>query len=96
MTTKLTAAVIGGGMGGKLSMTALQNSDRFELVAAADLQPAVCEALSAQFSLGDRRIGAADLAFGLFALLVLSFPDKYCAFRHLSISACAVELSGRW
>lgn len=40
MKQKLTASVIGCGMGGRLSMTALAASDRFELVAATDLAPA--------------------------------------------------------
>ena len=50
MTTRLTASVVGGGMGGKLSMTALRNSDRFELVAVADNNPEVCRALATQFA----------------------------------------------
>lgn len=41
MTPKLSASVVGGGNGGKASLEALQTSDRFDLVAAADLQPAV-------------------------------------------------------
>jgi len=49
MATKLTASVVGGGAGGKLSLAALQTSDLFELVAAADLQLTVCEALAEQF-----------------------------------------------
>jgi len=48
-TAKLTAAVVGGGAGGKLSLAALQASDRFELIAVADLQPMVCAALAEQF-----------------------------------------------
>ena len=49
MGEKLTAAVIGGGAGGKLSLNALTNSIRFDLQAAADLRPEVCDALRAQF-----------------------------------------------
>ncbi len=49
MATKLTASVVGGGAGGRLSMAALAQSERFELVAAADLNPAVCAALAAQY-----------------------------------------------
>lgn len=37
MTQRLTASVIGCGLGGKLSMKGLANSDRYHLVAAADL-----------------------------------------------------------
>ena len=49
MAPRLTASVVGGGSGGKLSLAALQASDRFDLIAAADLQPGVCEALTEQF-----------------------------------------------
>ena len=47
--TKLTAAVIGGGMGGQLSLNALAASDAFELVAAADLREDVRAQLAARF-----------------------------------------------
>jgi predicted dehydrogenase len=47
--SKLTASVVGGGAGGKLSMTALRDSDRFDLVAVADLKPEVCAALAVQY-----------------------------------------------
>lgn len=40
---RYTAGVIGGGAGGQLSMAALDQSDHFELVAMADLDPTVCE-----------------------------------------------------
>jgi predicted dehydrogenase len=48
MATRFTAAVVGGGAGGRLSMNALRASDRFDLVAAADLKPEVSAALAAQ------------------------------------------------
>ena len=46
---RLTAAVVGGGAGGKLSMDALAALDRFKLVAAADIRPEVCRELEARF-----------------------------------------------
>ncbi|QHW33876.1 Gfo/Idh/MocA family oxidoreductase [Paenibacillus rhizovicinus] len=46
---KFTASVVGGGAGGLLSMKALAESGRFELKAAADLRPEICEKLKAQF-----------------------------------------------
>ena len=46
---KLTASVVGGGSGGKLSLKALHDSDRFELVAAADLKPEVCRDLAVRY-----------------------------------------------
>ena len=46
---KLTASVVGGGMGGRLSLQALTRSDRYELLAVADLRPEVCAALAQDF-----------------------------------------------
>jgi len=43
MAKRLTASVVGGGSGGKLSMTALADSERFDLVAMADIDPDVCK-----------------------------------------------------
>jgi len=41
----LTAAVVGGGAGGRLSLKALHHASRFNLVAATDLRPEVCREL---------------------------------------------------
>ena len=49
MSNRLTASVVGGGAGGRLSMTGLDRSDRFRLVAIADINPQVCEALAEQY-----------------------------------------------
>jgi len=49
MSARLTASVVGGGTGGKLSMRPLAASEQFELVAAADVRPDVCEALKEEF-----------------------------------------------
>ncbi|MES2463475.1 MAG: Gfo/Idh/MocA family oxidoreductase [Armatimonadota bacterium] len=46
---KLTACVVGGGAGGQLSLKALAASDRFDLLAAADLRAEVRDALEAQY-----------------------------------------------
>ncbi|MBN1674748.1 MAG: Gfo/Idh/MocA family oxidoreductase [Kiritimatiellae bacterium] len=46
---KLTASVVGGGMGGRLSLQALARSSRFELVAVTDMRPAVCAELEPLF-----------------------------------------------
>jgi predicted dehydrogenase len=48
-TPTYSATVVGGGAGGKLSMTALTLSDRFNLVAACDLRPEVCEVMKQKF-----------------------------------------------
>jgi predicted dehydrogenase len=42
---KLTASVVGGGTGGQLSLEALERSNCYDLVAAADLQPSICDQL---------------------------------------------------
>ncbi|MCB0080269.1 MAG: Gfo/Idh/MocA family oxidoreductase [Caldilineaceae bacterium] len=44
-----SACVIGGGSGGQLSMAALEQSDHFELVAMADLNPDVCAQAKARY-----------------------------------------------
>lgn len=49
MDDRWTASVVGGGMGGKLSLAALHASARYELVALADVKPEVCAALAEQY-----------------------------------------------
>jgi predicted dehydrogenase len=44
-----TASVIGGGVGGQLSLRALADSEHWDLKAACDLRPEVCQALREQF-----------------------------------------------
>jgi predicted dehydrogenase len=44
-----TASVVGGGMGGRLSLDALTASTRYKLVAVADLRPEVCKELESKF-----------------------------------------------
>jgi predicted dehydrogenase len=45
----LSASVIGGGVGGRLSLNALRSSPQFSLVAAADLNPEIRNALERDF-----------------------------------------------
>jgi len=49
MCRTLTASVVGAGAGGTLSMAALRNSERFELVAVADIDPEACKAVTGKF-----------------------------------------------
>ncbi len=44
-----TASVVGGGAGGRLSLDALATSERYQLIAAADLRPEVCRELEAHY-----------------------------------------------
>ena len=46
---KLKSVVVGGGAGGKLSMNALRESERFELVAFCDINPDVCRKLQQEY-----------------------------------------------
>ncbi|WP_395138064.1 Gfo/Idh/MocA family protein [Armatimonas sp.] len=49
MSRQYTASVVGGGAGGKLSLNALEASERFVLKAACDLRAEVREALAASY-----------------------------------------------
>ncbi len=49
MTKRYTASVVGAGSGGKLSLAALAASDRFDLVAVADIDPAACQAAAERY-----------------------------------------------
>ena len=49
MNKTYTAAVVGGGFGGGLSMAALASSDRFELVALADVNPQARQAAAERY-----------------------------------------------
>ncbi len=49
MATRLTASVVGAGGGGRLSMSALTASERFELLAAADIDPQARASAEEQF-----------------------------------------------
>jgi hypothetical protein len=45
----LSASVVGGGVGGRLSLNALQGSPHFNMVAAADLRPEIQNSLERDF-----------------------------------------------
>lgn len=47
--TEYTASVVGGGAGGRLSLNALRSSDRFELMAVADISASAREALAKDY-----------------------------------------------
>jgi len=46
---RLTASVVGGGMGGKLSIEALENSHCYDLIAVADLNEDICNELKMKY-----------------------------------------------
>jgi len=89
MGERLTAAVVGGGAGGKLSLRALQRSERFELLAAADLRPEVCDALREQFP-GLRTYPSHEAMFAdcpTEVVCVSTFPPS-----HEPVTLAALEL----
>src|SRR4051794_19899013 len=49
MKNVYTAAVVGGGAGGNLSIAALAASDRFKLVAMTDISPTACQAATDRY-----------------------------------------------
>jgi predicted dehydrogenase len=49
MLPVLTGSVVGGGVGGRLSLTALKKSGRYRLVAAADLRPEIRTELEMEY-----------------------------------------------
>ena len=46
---RYTASVVGGGAGGRLSLNALQSSDRFDVLAVADIGQSAREALGKDY-----------------------------------------------
>lgn len=95
MTTqgKLTASVVGGGSGGTLSMRALRNSDRFELVAVADLKQDVREKLAEEFP-GIRTYASHEAMFSdapTDVVCVSTYPPTH---EPITLDALALPLKG--
>ncbi len=90
---KLTASVVGGGSGGTLSMRALRNSERFELVAAADLKADVREALVEAFP-GIRTYPSHDAMFAdspTDVVCVSTYPPTH---EPIALDALELPLKG--
>jgi predicted dehydrogenase len=88
-----SATVVGGGAGGKLSMTALTRSERFNLVAACDLRPDVCAALAEQYpdvkTFTDHK--AMFRAFPTDIVCVSTFPSSH---EEVTMDALELRLKG--
>ncbi|WP_157987908.1 Gfo/Idh/MocA family protein [Jiangella endophytica] len=88
-TPRLRAAVVGAGTGGSLSITALRNSARYELVGVADLRPEALETYAP----------AVATALDHRDLLSSVAPDVLCistyAPTHEAIAAAAIDLPVR-
>lgn len=88
-----TASVIGGGAGGTLSMTALAASDRFQLVAMADLNPVVRAQAAQRFPGIQTYANHADLfaAAPTDIVCVSTYPPSHEA---VTMAALALPLKG--
>ena len=88
-----TAAVVGGGMGGRLSLRALTNSGRFRLVAACDLRPEICRDLERDFpgirTFGDHRTMLRECPVDV--VCVATFPASH---REVVMDALELPLKG--
>ena len=84
-----TAAVVGGGAGGSLSMAALAASARFELVALADISAAACAAARERYpalqTFGDHRQMLASTPVDV--VCVATWPPS-----HLEVTTAALAL----
>jgi predicted dehydrogenase len=90
---KLTASVVGGGAGGRLSMTALRDSERFELAAVADLKADVRAALKDQFP-GVRTYTSHEAMFDdcpTDVVCVSTYPPTH---EPIALDALALPLKG--
>ncbi len=91
--TQLRASVVGGGFGGQLSMNALARSDRFELVAVADLRSEVREHLVQEFS-GLQTFSSAQEMFATCptdVVCVSTYPPSH---EEVTLAALRLPLKG--
>jgi len=93
MMQKLTASVVGGGAGGRLSIKGLMNSDYFELVAAADLNPEVCKTIERDYA-GVRTFPSHEAMFAEIptdVVCVSTFPPSH---ESVTLDALKLPLKG--
>lgn len=93
MAGRFTASVVGAGGGGRLSMHALSKSDRFELVAAADVNPEACEALAADFP-GIRTFTGHEEMFAACPADVVCVSTWAPSHEPIALDALAGDLKG--
>jgi predicted dehydrogenase len=92
-SAKLRAAVVGGGMGGRLSLDALQNSPFYDLIAAADLRSDVRAALEERYP-GLRTFDSHEAMFAaapLDVVCVATFPPSH---EQVTFDALQLPLKG--
>lgn len=90
---RYSASVVGGGGGGRLSLTGLSLSDRFQVVAAADLRPETCEELKKLYP-GIRTFTSHQEMFKTCpteVVCVSTFPTSH---RDVTLDALKLPLKG--
>src|SRR5688500_2738810 len=95
MTTKrvYSAAVVGAGAGGKLSMAALAASDRFNPVAVADLHAGVREEIARLYP-GIRTFASHEELFSQREVDVVGVATSPPSHRPIAIQALELPLRG--
>ncbi len=91
--TKLRASVVGGGLGGQLSMKALIRSDRFELAGVADLRAEVRERLEQEFP-GLRTFSSSQEMFAICPTDVVCVSTYPPGHEEVTLEALALPLKG--
>ena len=93
MSEKLTGSVVGAGGGGRLSMSALAESERFELLAAADIDPRACEAVAEEFP-GIRTFASHQEMFAACPTDVVCVSTWPPSHEQITLDALAGDLKG--
>jgi len=93
MSKPVTASVVGGGSGGTLSMNALVESDRFELVAVADIDPGVCAELARRYA-GVRTFPSHREMFSACPTEVVCVSTWAPSHEEVALDALELELKG--
>jgi predicted dehydrogenase len=88
-----TASVIGAGMGGQLSIQALAASERYQLVAVADLRPEVCKELESQYP-GLRTFTSHQEMFALCPTDVVCVSTYAPSHEAITLDALELPLKG--
>jgi predicted dehydrogenase len=90
---RLTASVVGGGSGGRLSLTALRASERFDLIAVADISPQAREALAHEYG-GIATFATHDEMFAACPTDVVCVSTWPPSHEHITMAALELPLKG--
>jgi len=90
---RYTACVVGAGKGGRLSLRALSKSDRFSLLAVADVRPDACEKARADFP-GIKTFASHDEMFAACPADVVCVSTWPPSHREIALAALRLPLKG--